>query len=244
MNDYYVYAYLREDGTPYYIGKGKDNRAYQKRNFKPPSKDRIIIILDNLTEEQAFANEIDYIKWYGRKDNNTGSLRNLTDGGEGASGMILSEETKKRISIAKTNPSDETRKRLRESHLGHKPSEETNKKRSESIRKFYEDNLEARKKISDVHRGKPKSEEQRRKQSEYMKENNLGARLNSAESIRKRAETHKGMNWITNGINNRKIRKPEEPPEGWYWGKARFKLKKIRKSSVTGPRKNLGNSNT
>ena len=94
--EYYTYAYLREDGTPYYIGKGKDNRAYIKHYrskvrggfFSPPERDRIVILKDNLTSEQANKHEIYMIGVFGRKDNNTGILRNLTDGGEGGLGHI------------------------------------------------------------------------------------------------------------------------------------------------------------
>jgi hypothetical protein len=103
-NRFYTYAYLRKDRTPYYIGKGEGNRAYNKHQkgiSVPKDKSRILFLKQNLLEEEAFKHEIYMIAVFGRKDLGIGILRNRTNGGEGASGAIKSEETKRKLSESK-----------------------------------------------------------------------------------------------------------------------------------------------
>ena len=101
---YYVYLYLREDGTPYYCGKGSGQRAWSKDRITsiPINPSLIVIVAYNLFELWAFGLERRFIRWYGRKDNNTGILDNLTDGGDGVSGLdsaVYKRMAEKRIGV-------------------------------------------------------------------------------------------------------------------------------------------------
>jgi hypothetical protein len=148
-NIYYIYSYLREDHSPYYIGKGSGKRAYTKgpKEVKPPrDKSRVKIIKADLTEEEAFLLEKLYILMFGRVDLGTGILRNKTDGGDGSSGVIVSpEERRKRSERMKgvTRPRWIYDK-IAASNTGKKLSEETKAK------------------ISAIHKGKKCTEEHKR----------------------------------------------------------------------------------
>ena len=123
-HSYYVYLYLRSDGTPYYCGKGKNKRAYRKG-----SPARIKIVAKQLFEHEAFLLEKYIIKFFGRKDLGTGILNNKTDGGEGSSGAVRSLTTRLNISKAKKGVafSDEHKRKLSLARKGKKLSEQHRK---------------------------------------------------------------------------------------------------------------------
>ena len=224
---YYTYAYLREDKTPYYIGKGKGNRAYKKHRKGigvPKDKSRIIFLKQNLTEEEAFRHEIYMIAVFGRKDLGTGILHNLTDGGDGASGYVFSEETKRKQSeahkgnttwLGKTH-SEETKRKMSDTRKGKTHSEETKRKQSEA-KKGKTFSEESKRKMSEAQKGKSLSEETRRKMSETRK-----GKIPSKETRRKLSEARKcqakGRKWWNDGCGNRK-RMVECPGDGWRLGR-------------------------
>jgi hypothetical protein len=169
-NKFYTYAYLRKDGTPYYIGKGKGRRCYDRRGRAgcktPQDRSRIIFLKQNLTEEEAFRHEVYMIAVLGRKDLGTGILRNLTDGGDGSSGLRHTQET---------------RERIRKSNLGRKHTEE------------------AKEKISKIHKGKKLSQEQielmrrnstGKRHTEEAKEKCRLAKLGNQWNVGKKGELH------------------------------------------------------
>ena len=136
--EFYVYAILdpRRAGVfkygnwkfefePFYIGKGKGVR-YASHLKKPgstglPKARKINKILEagyqpipmikryGLTEKEAFDLEIKLISVIGRLNKKTGPLTNLTDGGEGNSGAVYTDERKLSLSIAMANRTEEQR---------------------------------------------------------------------------------------------------------------------------------------
>lgn len=108
IKKHYVYLYKSpQDGVPIYVGKGWGDRAWhhveiaarnpeQHRNkhfsrtlakwLRDGLKVEPEIVKEFDTHESALEHEMVLIRYYGRKNIKTGTLLNLTDGGEGTAG--------------------------------------------------------------------------------------------------------------------------------------------------------------
>lgn len=136
---FYTYLWLREDGTPYYVGKGKGNRAWRSGS---PNPDRVII-QKFPKEEDAYFSEKFLIRFFGRIDIGTGCLRNLTSGGEGNDfwrNKNRSESTKEKCrsgSLGNKNAavkrSRESIENIRKAHIGLRLTKEHKKNIGESL---------------------------------------------------------------------------------------------------------------
>jgi hypothetical protein len=178
---HYVYRHIRLDkNEPFYIGigtnSGKNNnygrsRSNFRRNklwFDVTAKTDFLIeiIYESNDYELVKEKEIEFVKMYGRKDNGSGVLTNLTNGGDGTVGIKFSKETIERMRVAKRNMSQETKEKLR--LIATNISEET------------------RKKISDAGKGRVQSEETKTKRAISMK-----GRTNTPETLLKMSESAK-----------------------------------------------------
>lgn len=102
--DYYVYIwFIKDTNEVFYVGKGKGRRykyIYGRNKFFIDMYNShncdVEKLYENLTESEAFQKEQETIKWY--KENTNFRLTNQTDGGEGSSGWVPSEEFKEKQS--------------------------------------------------------------------------------------------------------------------------------------------------
>ena len=147
--------YLDLDNVPFYVGKGKDDRhKVYKHSTKQPFLEnkirkvgvnniKIHFLHENLTEKEAFSWESYWIKYIGRRDLGQGSLVNLTDGGEGSSGWVCPEETRKKIGEANKGrkPTKTARQKMSRAHMGNQR------------RKGIPHSKETKRKMSKAHKG-------------------------------------------------------------------------------------------
>jgi hypothetical protein len=236
---FYTYAYLRIDGTPYYIGKGKGNRAWgrhQKWLPKPKDNTRILILKKDLTEEESFRHEIYMISVFGRKDLGTGILHNRTNGGEGSSGQVVGPITRQKRSenakkIHKRRSKEERKalsERVSETWRNKLPEEkrEISEKRSLKMKEIHE-NYTPEKRIARVQKAvetkKNYPPEKKEEISNKISKAISQAAKNRSPEEKARLNEHlskvmKTKKWWVNP-KGETLRSDRCPGEGWVLGR-------------------------
>jgi hypothetical protein len=193
--NFYVYLYRDprpgKNLAPIYVGKGAAHHYRANIHWNRGSHNRILnrklnkikqlglvpvidIVWRFENEADAFNLERELIKLYGRIHIKTGTLCNLTDGGEGATGTIYTEEQKERYRQAALNrpkrgpPSKETIEKRRAKTKG-RPRPPEHMAAAHAARRGFVASKETREKISKARQGQVFTAETRVKLSERAK---------------------------------------------------------------------------
>ena len=127
MRQFYTYIHCKPNGDPFYVGKGCGNRNrdflhhrnqhHKNITLKYGSENIGVFTFPCATEQQAFSDEIQQIAQLRHAGYD---LANMTNGGDGVSGLVHSELSRAKMSasgIGKVR-SEETRSRISAGSFG------------------------------------------------------------------------------------------------------------------------------
>jgi hypothetical protein len=208
VKQFYTYLHSKPNGDPFYVGKGHTSRCFElnhkrsqwyKKIISKYGKENIeVLVFHADSEDQSFLAERILIRFFGRQDIGTGCLVNQTDGGEGACGLILSVEAKKKLSESHTGMkhTDEAREKMSVSKkgnknaLGYKHTSDEKLKMSAAWSRRLPASHDTRAKLSTALKGKPWSSARRR----VGNKKRIGSK-HTPESRAKMSASWKGIPW-------------------------------------------------
>ena len=152
-----MYRHVRLDkNVPFYVGIGTIKRPYSKKGRNKYWNNivkfnegvyEVDILFEDLSWEHASEKEIEFISLYGRKDLKEGTLCNLTNGGDGSGGLLVSDFTKKKHSESWHSISEERKLEIKlkisnsvNANYNSVPTEikkERQNKRNESLKQYW-----------------------------------------------------------------------------------------------------------
>jgi hypothetical protein len=270
---FYVYIYQDELGVPIYVGKGKERgwkiheRLYDHLKIAKTRKKphpfyfklrkilrngfvpKIYKVQENLTGEEANKLEKEIISRFGRKDLKTGTLLNLSDGGQGIlnmsenhknairkrhKGKIVPLETRQKISASKKGipKTAEHKQKLSDSRKGTHPSQQSIEKMKNlrwvnnglTSKRIYKDELEQYLKNGWQRNRHDFVTIETRQKISVSRKNRPPASLKTRRKI---GEKSKKRVWVNNGIKNEFTYHEKAEKllrEGWKKGKFKRKF--------------------
>lgn len=220
---FYVYLHVHPiTNIPFYVGKGRDTRAWDVSNRSRHHQshlqnilnqgflmnDVVQIVMSELTEDEAFDAEKQLITEYGKKSDKSGCLLNLAEGGRGGDTGVGPRFKEERIGAGNPN-------------FGLKRSSQTKKKMSEANKRFWKSS-----------------------QSTHLKS------IISKRATERNKSLIKGSKWFNNGIIDKRFKEP--PNNEWVLGRLCKPIKGLKRWSdgendrftkeCPGPKWKLGSS--